>query len=194
MTKPKFKKGMTVMYVPHSALDIYYYGRYGITEGTLGIVDMIAGVKGPAIWSDPMRFLLAVSWQTPQGEVLIGTDWRCVRPVNVKTLENHHKMGSPRKSGKIVLMSGDYNFLYEIVPEDDSDTRSVLVQSDWDYPATARTFGWRPKKRKGCAHPGTDGTVDCKTCGKTATEFIAEAQAYLDDHIGKKVPDPGYFD
>ena len=37
-----------------------------------------------------------------------------------------------------------------------------------------------------------DGTVDC--LHKKATDMIVEAQAFLDDHIGESVEDPGYFD
>jgi hypothetical protein len=43
-----------------------------------------------------------------------------------------------------------------------------------------------------CTHEGTDGTVGCK-CGVTASEFIADAQQWLDDHIGESFEDPGYL-
>jgi len=45
-------------------------------------------------------------------------------------------------------------------------------------------------------HAGTDGTIDCPTCGKPASEFIQEAAEYLDDCVatGEVVEDPGYFD
>lgn len=73
---------------------------------------------------------------------------------------------------------------------------SELFQTDWDYPSLAATFGWRiggrPGKRK-CPHDGTDGTVTCKDCGKTAGEFISEANEYLREHVGKVVDDPGYL-
>jgi hypothetical protein len=59
----------------------------------------------------------------------------------------------------------------------DGDTQ--LIQSDWDYPATAQNLGWIMRGRK-CKHPDTDGTVDCPDCGKTASEFIAAAAKYLD--------------
>lgn len=67
------------------------------------------------------------------------------------------------------------------------DERTVLVQTDWDYPGLASTFGWSP------CHDETDGTVDCP-CGKTAGELIAEASQYLNEHCGEVVDDPGYFD
>lgn len=89
----------------------------------------------------------------------------------------------------ITLENGDCG-TYEVTAE---DGRSVLVQTDWDYPGTARTFGWNMAEEK-CAHTGTDGTVNCPDCGKTATAFISEAGAYLDDNIGAEAEDPGYFD
>ena len=65
--------------------------------------------------------------------------------------------------------------------------QSVLIQTDWDYPGTASTFGWSV----GC-DCSTDGTVDC--LHKTASEHMASAYEYLCDNIGKVVEDPGYFD
>ncbi len=41
-----------------------------------------------------------------------------------------------------------------------------------------------------CAHDSTDGTVTCAECGKTASQFIAEAQEWLDKHIGHHFNDP----
>ena len=45
-------------------------------------------------------------------------------------------------------------------------------------------------------YAGTDGTIDCPTCGKPASEFIWEAAEYLGDYVaaGEVVDDPGYFD
>jgi len=96
----------------------------------------------------------------------------------------------PKGQG-ITLEEGDFGFTF-VIRHDDG--RDLLIQTDWDYPGTASTFGWVPKKRRGCDHPGTDGTIDCRACGKTATEFISEAQDYLSSHIGKRVEDPGYFE
>lgn len=74
----------------------------------------------------------------------------------------------------------------------------LLVQCDYDYPATAESLGWNlrrvqvgpdretrvlqraPNRGHGCAHSGTDGTVDCPDCGVNASEFIGAAGAYLD--------------
>jgi hypothetical protein len=46
----------------------------------------------------------------------------------------------------------------------------ILVQTDWDFPGIASTFGWGG---------------DCQD--------IAGAVEYLDEHIGDEVEDPGYF-
>jgi len=100
------------------------------------------------------------------------------------------------------------------------DDRSILVQTDWDYPGIATTFGWDktsiqfclechvidcefmddylcPKCNEHyqyCDHTHTDGTVDCKDCGLTATDFIGAASDWLDDNDGATVEDPGYFE
>jgi hypothetical protein len=74
----------------------------------------------------------------------------------------------------------------------DWDTRdegnTVLVQTDWDFPGLASSFGWKP-----CECGSTDGTVDC--AHKTATEMITEAAEFLDNCVanGTVIPDPGYF-
>lgn len=68
------------------------------------------------------------------------------------------------------------------------------VQVDFDYPGIASSFGWSPEPVNGCRHEGTDGTVACPWCGKTATEFITEAYNFLADNDGAEVEDPGYFD
>lgn len=88
------------------------------------------------------------------------------------------------------------------------DGRSILIQTDWDYPGTARTFGWtldtvqrKPTEQEEengadvphCDHDGTDGTVDCKECGCTAGDFISAAYDWLADNDGATADDPGYF-
>jgi len=100
--------------------------------------------------------------------------------------------------------------------------RSILVQSDWDYPGVAITFGfylgsvqvcsacaqvqtlesdgydepWKCEDcgavNQYCSHDCTDGTVDCD-CGVSASDFISAAYDYLQDNDGKTVEDPGYF-
>jgi len=63
---------------------------------------------------------------------------------------------------------------------------SILIQTDWDYPGIASTFGWIP-----CTCGETDGTIDCSH--HTVSEMIQNARQYIEDHIGDTVDDPGYF-
>ena len=82
----------------------------------------------------------------------------------------------------ITLESGDCG-TYLLVADDGEE---ILIQTDWDFPGIASTFGWSP-----CHCGATDGTVDCPH--KTASAMISEAAQYLDDHVGESVADPGYF-
>ena len=68
------------------------------------------------------------------------------------------------------------------------DDNTLLIQTDWDWPGLASSFGWVACE---CGH--TDGTVDCKH--HTATDMIADAGEFLDNMAasGKVIPDPGYF-
>jgi len=84
---------------------------------------------------------------------------------------------------KVTLERGDFG-TYLLVAE---DGRDILIQTDWDYPATAGNLGWQP-----CCSL-TDGTIDCPNGEKTASEMIAEAGEYLDKSIGESFEDPGYF-
>lgn len=76
-----------------------------------------------------------------------------------------------------------------------------LIQTDWDFPAIASTFGWSiselsaPDKKHGnrCEHVQTDGTVKCPDCDTTPSEFIQAAREWLDDNDGAEAEDPGYF-
>lgn len=63
------------------------------------------------------------------------------------------------------------------------DGHTELVQTDYDYPATARALGWSMRSAEGtsCEHRGTDGTVRCPDCNKPASAFIQEAANFLDD-------------
>ncbi len=103
------------------------------------------------------------------------------------------------------------------------DGRDMLVQTDWDWPAIANTFGMalrsiqicpnckhvstglhnivvrycrncRENVGSTCHHDQSDGTVDCKACGLTASQFISAAREYLDNADGDQAADPGYFD
>jgi hypothetical protein len=81
-----------------------------------------------------------------------------------------------------------------------SDGETMLVQTDWEYPGIATTFGWDTFDVQHdddvtlCKHIETDGTVDCPDCGMKTSKFIAAAHDYLDEHIGDEVDDPGYFE
>lgn len=106
---------------------------------------------------------------------------------------------------------GRHSYGYTLTPSGpDGEWRSILVQTDYDYPGVAGTFGWWPGMVpvppdyaypvaigdfRSCPseHDGTDGTVACPTCGQTASAFIASAADWLDDHDGATADDPGYF-
>jgi hypothetical protein len=66
------------------------------------------------------------------------------------------------------------------------DGRNILIQTDWDYPGVASTFGWSP-----CSCGATDGTVDCEHW--TAHDMIVDAYEFLLAHEGDTTDDPGYF-
>jgi hypothetical protein len=108
----------------------------------------------------------------------------------------------------IRLARADFGF-FMVENLDDSGTvaADILVQTDYDYPGIAGTFGWSVRMVEGrsglrnvrCHHDGTDGTIACNagnpyaSCGLTAADFIASAAEYLDAHIGATADDPGYF-
>lgn len=92
-------------------------------------------------------------------------------------------------------------YLVMRAPFDKYDEKNtILIQSDWDFPGVAQTFGWslsrrqQPKAKERCEHSGTDGTVTCPDCGLTPDMFISAAMAFLDDVDSDfEVEDPGYF-
>jgi len=94
--------------------------------------------------------------------------------------------GHLSQGSTIRLESGDFGWDFLIVNEDTGE--DILIQTDWDYPGVATTFGW-----PGHEHDSTDGTIDCPECGKSAMEMINEAREWLSDHIGDVAEDPGYF-
>jgi hypothetical protein len=86
--------------------------------------------------------------------------------------------------------------------------QTILIQSDWDYPSVAQSFGWdmRGVQKQAedwnlpdaapaaqCDHTRTDGTVTCPDCGLTATDFIVAASDWLANNDGATAEDPGYF-
>lgn len=86
-----------------------------------------------------------------------------------------------------------------IVDGDETFEQTLLIQSDWDFPGVAQSFGWslrevqQPGRDCPCDHDGTDGTVPCKACGLTQTDFISAAYDWLRDNNGVSAEDPGYF-
>lgn len=78
------------------------------------------------------------------------------------------------------------------------DGRDLLIQTNWDLPCIASTFGWSmdsvQKAGRHCEHSGTDGTIACPECSLQAGDFIAAARQWIDDHDGAETDDPGYFD
>lgn len=93
---------------------------------------------------------------------------------------------------RVFLMTSDHGLGYEVGPcnkriarelESTTQAETVLFQLDWDRPGLARSLGWDMRSRK-CDHRGTDGTVTCPDCGRTADEFIAAATEWLDAHDG----------
>jgi hypothetical protein len=92
----------------------------------------------------------------------------------------------------VTIEAGTFGWDYQIEHE---DGRTVLVQTDTDYPSLASNVGWSPAvvaPESGCPHDGTDGTIDCP-CGVKALTFIKSAQQWLDDHLSEPFEDPGYF-
>lgn len=85
---------------------------------------------------------------------------------------------------RMTLESGTFGWDYMLEAE---DGRTVLIQTDWDYPSVASTFGWCA-----CECGETDGTVKCPH--RTVDEMIQGAREYLDEHIGDTAEDPGYFE
>ncbi len=93
------------------------------------------------------------------------------------------------------------------------DGRDLLIQTDYDFPGVASTFGWSTAhlRRKPTIDIGqmlpdeiaklnvcdgasfTDGTIDCPTCGKSALSFINEAREWMNANDGATERDPGYF-
>lgn len=80
--------------------------------------------------------------------------------------------------------------------------QDILIQTDWDWPGIASTFGWSISSVplppdatvEACDHNGTDGTIDCPCCGLKAGAFITAARNWIDDNDGSETSDPGYFE
>lgn len=109
----------------------------------------------------------------------------------------------PRTSNMITVMKcPTVPCGYLVINDDAYDSKSVPVTDDHSFPALARTCGmpWPPPRRvrfvddpPGCPHDGTDGSIDCPSCGVSAATFISVARRWLDANLPKSVEDPGYF-
>lgn len=75
-----------------------------------------------------------------------------------------------------------------LVSSVDFPDETIYIQTDYDYPSLASTFGWVPCDKCNL----TDGTVDC--AHHKASEMIQNAYAHLKQHEGEQVEDPGYFE
>ena len=73
---------------------------------------------------------------------------------------------------QISIEPGQFGWDYLI---EASDGRNILVQSSHDYPGLAENYGWTAK----------DGT--------NYADQIADAQEFLEEHLGEPIEDPGYF-
>jgi len=87
--------------------------------------------------------------------------------------------------GKIRLTSGQFGWDYMIRKvftdgsEGTSEEDTVLIQTDYDYPGVAQTFGWA----------GAKSYVP----GKINSSEIQAAGEWLSDNVGAEAEDPGYF-
>ena len=94
----------------------------------------------------------------------------------------------------IATLTAEYAGCYALTPvsqrerkalKNDTGHDCTFVQTDWDRPALARSLGWSGKiGRERCPHRSTDGTVTCRECGSTASDFIAAATDWLDRRDG----------
>ena len=84
-----------------------------------------------------------------------------------------------------------------LLGDDGKHVDSVLVQTDYEFPNFASTFGWSVSDVQGsiedCQHDNTDGSVKCSCCGLSASAFIESAREFLSDNDGLTADDPGYF-
>lgn len=66
------------------------------------------------------------------------------------------------------------------------DGRTILVQTDWDFPGVAETFGWSP--------PAGTLTDDVgKFAAESLLAVIGDARDFLHERTGSMTSDPGYF-
>jgi len=86
----------------------------------------------------------------------------------------------------LVQLQDEFLGCYSVKPVDARHGDGEFFQTDTDFPALARSWGWRGKiGRERCDHRKTDGTVDCPDCGVRAWQFIDAAGTYLDGQVGR---------
>ena len=73
---------------------------------------------------------------------------------------------------------GSPNFCFGLY--DETGKCVQFIQIDWDYAPLASSLGWIP-----CECGATDGTVDCKTCGRIVSQMLSEAFDYLAERNGE---------
>jgi hypothetical protein len=83
---------------------------------------------------------------------------------------------------RILLLEADCStFLLQA-----EDGQTILVQTDWDFPGVASTFGWSPP-------PGTPIDPTGNFPEDVFATLIADARDFLHERAGSTADDPGYF-
>ena len=125
---------------------------------------------------EPARHALAAKGV----KTLRAGDWNDQKPFTTsdflakKRTQSGIELGEPRN------WSGT---AYEIT--DLETNKTIIVSHDGDFPSLAQSFGWYPRSKK------LREQVDN---GEITMDLINAAVEWLDDHIGKKAEDPGYFE
>lgn len=92
----------------------------------------------------------------------------------------------------ISLVCGQFGWDFRIVHK---DGRDVYIQTDWDYPSVAKTFGWRGLTKRQLKQ--SKCREDDYGCIERAE--VGPAGDWLSQHCGqqagwKRANDPGYFE
>lgn len=93
---------------------------------------------------------------------------------------------------RLTLLHADFNFIYGAYL-DGVDEPIMYVQSDWDRPNIAKTFGWKGIKCRGCGRRSITYTA-CNCKHITVSDLIARSTDWLDKNIGKQVVYHGDYD
>jgi len=83
---------------------------------------------------------------------------------------------------RITLLESDFS-TFLLAAE---DGRTLLVQTDWDFPGVASGFGWSPP-------PGTPTDDHGNVPLDALSAVIADARDFLHERAGSTTDDPGYF-